>query len=185
MKKRILSTVLVVILMVSILFTLTACGDKKEEKKDKAQIVVENYFENIGKNQFAKAFEYIDWNAYFMVENSYEYSKIEEDYDEYVEENKEYIESLNNTLETFSDYYEDAIKDFETYEVKLNKVNKSEKVEDTKNIYSVEAEVELTIQETEDDEKETNKETYEIYVIKLEDEYKIIGGIDDFMNSIY
>ena len=115
MKKKIFSSITIIALLLAMLVGLTACGEKdddsKKESKTGAKAVVEAYFTNIGKNDFNKAFESIDWPAFAMIQNDLTYSEIEEQYKEFKEENSEEIEQFSDYIKEFAGYFEDEIKE--------------------------------------------------------------------------
>ena len=194
MKKKIISILLIIALLTGILVGLTACGknddDDEDEKEGKASseaaAVVEDYFTYVGELKFAKAFKLIDWTGYMMTSEGYDYDEIEDEYEEFAEDNEYYLEDYldEDSLEEFAEMFAEEVEDYENFEVKVKKVQDAEKVKNTKNIYSVEIDIKATIQADEDDDKEVITETYEVYVMKKDGDYYIIGGIDDFMESI-
>jgi hypothetical protein len=188
MKKKILSIMTIIALLTAMLFGLTACGNKNDEEESKSgpESVVEDYFEYIGKLNFEKAFKLIDWTAYSMVQNEdYDYDEIEDKYDEYAEENEDDLDGLQDSVDYISAYYEEALEDYEVFSIKVKKVEDAEKVDGTKNTYSVKIKVALKISEEDDEDYDVDKtETYEVYVMKSGSDYKIIGGIDDFMGEL-
>jgi hypothetical protein len=200
MKKKCLSIILVITLLFTMLFGLTACGNKKDDdKEDKTgpEATVQEYFEDIGKLKFSKAFKLIDWTAYMMTsEEDYDYDEVEAEYDDFAEEYEDEIEELNDYLDSISDYAKETLEDYGTFKIKVKDVEDAEKVDGTKNIYSVNIKVEINIQEDDEDEDSDDDsyyysdsinetETYEVYVMKSGSEYYIIGGIDDFMDTIF
>ena len=186
MKSKILNLITITILLVAMLFGLTAC-ENKEEKTSKMtpESVAEDYFKNISKNDFSKAFKLIDWQGYVMVsEEYYNYSEIEDRYDEFSEEYKDKIQQMEEYVNSFSGTIESEYGSYEKFNIEVKNVEKAKKVEGTKNLYSVGIKVNLEIQKDEGDIVEKDTKTYEIYVMKKDSKYYIIGGIDDFMNNL-
>lgn len=187
MKNKILNTITITILLIAMLFGLTACKEKQEKETGKStpESVVKEYFNTISKKEFSKAFKLIDWQGYIMTsEENYNYNEIEDRYEEFAEEYKEEIEQMQEYIASFSETFAAEYEDYKKFNINVKDVKKSKKVDGTKDIYSVEIKINIEIQENEYDDIEEDTKTYEIYVMKQDSKYYIVGGIDDFMNSI-
>lgn len=188
MKKKILS-IITILLMFVMLITLTGCGN--ESKKDEEETasspkeVVEEFLGYVEEGKFSKASKLIDWTLAYKVDDENYYSY--EDYDfEALEdmpskEIKEYKNDNEDDIEYFKNYfesYETDVDDMASFKININ-LEDDEKVDGTKNIYLVEAEVEMNWKIEKDDDEETSTETIEFYIMKDDGEYKIIDGITD------
>ena len=185
MKNKIFRVVMVATLLATMLFGLTACGNKDDEKKSGPEKVAKEYFEDIGEKDFTKAFKLIDWQGYVMTsEEDIAYEDLEDEYEDFGKEYEDEIAQMQEIVEQMGDYMKEAIEDYEKFSVKVKNVEDAEKVEGTKNVYCVEVEVKTTIKQEDDEEEKSETETYEIYVMKKDSKYYVVGGIDDFMESL-
>ena len=188
MKKKLLNVV-AILLMVAMLVSLTACGDdssKKSEKEESAsspKAVIEEFLGYVEDGKFSKASKLVDWTFTYKVYDDSYYSYDEYDYSEIEEMSKKEIKEYEEDNDYSIEYAQEAFEDYESevkdmYSFKLNAdVEKGEKVKGTKNIYKVEAELEMVWQEKKKDDEETSSKDVEFYLIKDGDEYKIIDGV--------
>lgn len=186
MKKKILSIV-AILLMFAMLVSLTACGDEEKEDdddKDSASTpkeAVEEFLGYIEKGKFSKASDLVDWTlSYKTYDDGYylDYEEIEDmssrEKREYEDDNEADIESAENYFES----YETSIDELDSFKIKVD-IDDAEKVEGTKKIYKVEAEVEMKGKEDRRDDENTKEDTITFYVMKDDGECKIINGVYD------
>ena len=186
MKKKILS-IITILLMVAMLFSLTACGDKSskndsDEEAASPKDVVKEFLGYVEDGKFSKASKLVDWTlaykVYYDSYGDYDYSEIEEmskkdikDFEEDYEYDIEYAQ------EAFEDY-QDEVEDQYSFKIDAD-IGKAKKEKGTKKIYKVEADVTMTWKDDKKSDEETSDDEIEFYLIKDGDEYRIIGGVYD------
>lgn len=178
MKKKILSILLMIALMAGTLVGLTACGDndsKESSSSSSPETVVKEFIKNVEGKKADKIVKQIDmvgiaaWNSCYGDYEDYDdnYEDYQEEYDDLdKDEVEEYLDSLEEEMQEEFDYI-DKIK------IEIKKINDAEKVEDTKNLYSVNAKLKVSV--TEDDDTETDTTTVDFYLMKKGGKYYIVG----------
>lgn len=187
MKKKVLSIVAILVMFV-MLVSLTACGkDKKKEEEvaSSPKDAVEQFLDYVEAGRFSKASKLVDWTlTYKTYEEGYsyydsvDYEEIEDMSSKEIKEYEDDNESDIEYAETSFESYKSTIDDLASFKIDAD-LEKAEKVDGTKNIYLVEADIEMTYKEDKKDDEETEDDTIEFYVMKDGEEYKIIDGVYD------
>lgn len=187
MKKKVLSIVAILV-MFAMLVSLTACGNDKKKEEEVASSpkdAVEQFLEYVEAGRFSKASKLVDWTlTYKTYEEGYsyydsvDYEEIEDMSSKEIKEYEDDNESDIEYAETSFESYKSTIDDLASFKIDAD-LEKAEKVDGTKNIYLVEADIEMTYKEDKKDDEETEDDTIEFYVMKDGEEYKIIDGVYD------
>lgn len=187
MEKKVLSIVAILVMFV-MLVSLTACGSNKKKEEEVASSpkdAVEQFLDYVEAGRFSKASKLVDWTlTYKTYEEGYsyydsvDYEEIEDMSSKEIKEYEDDNESDIEYAETSFESYKSTIDDLASFKIDAD-LEKAEKVDGTKNIYLVEADIEMTYKEDKKDDEETEDDTIEFYVMKDGEEYKIIDGVYD------
>lgn len=165
--KKIIIAVIVVAVLVAIIFGIVNILKPTPEKTVKKAIKCLN------KGDFSGLSQLIDVKGMTAYSNAYGdtddfkdvYDDINDDWDDIEDEVEDKFESALETME-------DDISNMDAFDVEVKEIKKGKKVSGTK-LYKVKAK--LKIVSTVDDETERDTSTYEIYLMKKDGKYYIVG----------
>ena len=183
MNKKILSVLLIIVLMMSMLIGLTACGDSDKKEKDSSnspEEVAEDFTKALINKKAKKLLDLLDIYGLYVFSDldRDEYEDFYDEYkdflksDEYDDMKEEWKDEKDDALESLQDYLDDMNSDAK---IKIKKVYESTKV--GKNLYKVRIKIEIA------EGKDKEAQSTEVYVMKDDSEYKVVGG--DIANMIF
>jgi hypothetical protein len=184
--KKYISIIAIIILVIAVIAGVVYYikGGKQTISENKPESALDNFCAYFNSADIKNILNYIDFKGYYIFNTELEaedypnFDSVYENFDETDETYQSYLEFLEECEATDESVYNTAMQEVK---IALSKIQSVTKIQDTKNLYLVKADVVISVENQED-----TTYTESIYVAKIDGQYKMVYGyFPDIIYSLF